>query len=257
MTQPRPSPRTPSRRPRTAIGLPRGAHARRVAAAVLIGALAGAAGTSCYSPATAGVTPSVTAMVESLSVPVAGVAALDYLPSGRSLALPAGATLVLDYLGTCVQETITAGSTGSAVQIGPDQSTVTHGRVVRRRMDCDGGDLQVSATQADLGGVAVSRGIGPALPSLTLHGTMPVIAAPLDAPVHIIRLDADAPDREVRPLPGGGSGGRRLIDLARTGTALAAGGTYRITQGQRAVVIRIDPAARPGPLPVMLRLVPL
>lgn len=229
----------------------------RTIAVALIGAMAAAAGVP-GAPARAGVAPSVTAMVESLSAPIAGIAALDYLPSGRSLALPAGATLVLDYLGTCVQETITAGAEGSTVRIGPAQSAVTHGRVVRRRMDCDGGDLQISAAQADIGGVAVSRGIGPALPSLTLHGTMPVIAAPLDAPVHIIRLDADAPERDVRPPPGAGGGsGRTLIDLARTGTALAAGGTYRISQGQRAVVIRIDPAARPGPLPVMLRLVPL
>ncbi|GAN77770.1 hypothetical protein [Acidisphaera rubrifaciens] len=226
----------------------------RMIALALIGATAAASG----APVRAETTPQVTAMVESLSAPIAGLAALDYLPAGRALALPAGATLVLDYLGACVRETITAGADGSTVRIGPDQSAVTHGRVVRRRMDCDGDELQISAAQADVGGVAVSRGIGPALPSLTVHGTMPVIAAPLDAPVHIVRLDADAPEQEVRPSAGGGGGtGRTLIDLARAGTALAPGGTYRITQGQRAVVIRIDPAARPGPLPVMLRLVPL
>jgi hypothetical protein len=190
------------------------------------------------------------AMVESLSKPVAGVAEMDYLAPGRTVTLPPDGILVLDYLASCTRETITGGT----VHIGPEASTVEHGHLVRHRMECDGNDLQLAARQSDVGGVAVYRGIGREKPSLTLRGTMPIILARGSGPILIERLDESEP---VRDLAASAAGGRAVVDLASTQTELTAGGIYRVSQGKRSVVVKIAEDAAPGALPLMQRMLPL
>jgi hypothetical protein len=192
------------------------------------------------------------AMVESLSKPVAGLAEMDYLAPGRTVALPPDGVLVLDYLASCTRETITGGT----VHVGPQESTVEHGRLTRRRMECDGNDLQLAARQSDVGGVAVYRGLGHEheKPSLTLRGTMPIILARGSGPILIERLDESEP---VRDLTARAAGGRAVVDMASTQTELTAGGVYRVSQGKRSVVVKIADDAAPGALPLMQRMLPL
>jgi hypothetical protein len=77
------------------------------------------------------------ALVESFTGTPAGVAAMDYLESGRTVWLRPHETIVLSYLNSCVRETITGGS----VTIGTDQSEVKAGEVKRTRLKCDTGSF--------------------------------------------------------------------------------------------------------------------
>jgi hypothetical protein len=49
----------------------------------------------------------------------------------------------------------------------------------------------------------------------------------------------------------------KFYDFARTATALQPGGTYAASLGSQRVVFRVDPAAVPGPTPIIGRLVSL
>ncbi len=192
------------------------------------------------------------AMIESVSPAAAGLNTMEYLQPGRTIALPDGATLVLDYLGSCIHETITGGT----VHIGTDQSQVEHGKVVRSQVDCDGSDLQLSAAQSDAGGVAVYRTLAlPTKPTLTIDATMPVVVTPGTASVTLQRIDANEPSIDLGPPAPTGT--RLTIDFARLGRSLVPGGIYRLTQGNRMLVFKVDPQAQAGSLPLVQRLLPL
>ncbi|HKM62572.1 MAG TPA: hypothetical protein VJY39_08795 [Acidisphaera sp.] len=192
------------------------------------------------------------AMIESVTPAAPGLNTMDYLQPGRTITLPDGATLVLDYLGSCIHETITGGT----VHVGTDQSQVEHGKVVRSQVDCDGSDLQLSAAQSDAGGVAVYRTLAPpTAPTLTVSATMPVVVTPGMASVTLQRVDANEPSVDLGPPSP--SGTRWTIDFARVGRSLAPGGVYRLTQGNRVLVFKVDPQAQGGSLPLVQRLLPL
>ena len=93
------------------------------------------------------------AIVEDVSGTVNGVELLEYVDSGRSIKLGAKGTLVLGYLNSCVRETINGGS----VTVGKEQSTVQGGKVSRERVECDGGNLQLTHEQANNTAVMVFR----------------------------------------------------------------------------------------------------
>jgi hypothetical protein len=195
-------------------------------------------------------------LVESISVAVPGVEAMDYLTAGTVVNLGADGVLVVDYLASCVRETITGGT----ATIGATQSAVEKGKVSRRRVECDGGELQLTASQSDQGGGAVYRsalgGKGPdGLPQadLTIRSLVPFIATKLSGTVKIERLDKTEPVLEF-PVSGQGRVG---IDLGQSRTQLAAGGLYRASLGQRSLVFRVAPDAVGGDVPLVSRLVPL
>jgi hypothetical protein len=192
------------------------------------------------------------AMVESVSPATAGLNSMDYLQPGKTIALPDGGTLVLDYLSSCIRETITGGT----VHVGADQSQVDHGKVVRSQVDCAGSDLQLSAAQSDAGGVAVYRALGqPTTPTLTIDATMPVVVTPDMAPIILQRVNGDESDVNLgAPSP---SGTRGFVDFARLGRSLTPGGIYRLVQGKRVTVFKVDLQARGGNLSLVERLVPL
>jgi hypothetical protein len=190
-----------------------------------------------------------TALVESVSAPVPGVTPLGYLAAGATLDLGSGTVLVLDYLSQCVRETITGGH----VTIGADQSQMTGGHLSRRRLDCDGGDLEVAASLSEQGAVAEYRGIGDA-PSLVLRSTAPMILPNAAGQLVIERLDhAEAPIR-LSVAPGGG---RTLLDLAAQARMLTKGATYRATLGKHSLVFSVDPAAGGTGAPLLARMLPL
>jgi hypothetical protein len=198
------------------------------------------------------------AIVEDAEGGVAGVEAFDYVDAGRVIELKANGVLVLGYLKSCVSETIRGGT----VKVGAEQSEVTGGRVERKTNPCDGGRLRLTAEQAGKSGAMVFRKVPPApaavagqMPAaqLTIYGTSPVVrlgAAPAGtrSQVSFERLDQAAP-----PIAVEVAGAK--ADLAKAGVQLAAGGLYRASQGERSVVVRIDPAAASGGGPVVGRLI--
>jgi len=191
------------------------------------------------------------AMVESVSGPIVLVQAMDYLADGTVVELGAAGVLVVDYLASCVRETITGGT----ARIGAAQSSVVGGKITRRRVDCDGAELQLTAAQSDQGGAAVYRSAlggtgadGLPQPDLTLRGRAPFVTTRQAGSIRIERLDANEPALEATAA----GSGRIGVELA----PLAAGGLYRITLGQRSLVFRIAPDAGTD-APLIARLLPL
>lgn len=181
---------------------------------------------------------------------------MDYLAPGRVVKLGAGDELVLGYLRSCWREAIRGGT----VTIGAEQSTVAGGTVKREKVQCEGAKLKLSADQAAQSGVMVFRAPprpgAAAVPELTIYGLSPVLDIRGGGKVTIARLDAAAPpmtfDVATHQLARGS-----MYDLARDGRALAAGGTYRASVGNRQLVFRVDPMAQPGRAPVVGRLLRL
>ena len=62
-------------------------------------------------------------------------------------------TLVLSYLKSCQHETIT----GGIVRVGADKSDVEGGKVVRTKVACNGGKMQLAAQQANASGASSFR----------------------------------------------------------------------------------------------------
>ena len=222
--------------------------------AVLLGTTLTLPRTATLGPAWAAERPS--ALVESISIPVKGVEAMDYLTPGMVVQLGSSAVLVINYLASCVRETITGGT----ATIGTTQSAVDKGNVARRRVECDGAELQLTAAQSDQGGVAVYRSAlggtgadGLPQPDLTIRSRVPFIATKLTGTIRIERLDQKEPALEFSVT----GNGRVGIDLGRSQVQLAAGGLYRVSLGQRSLVFRVAPDAVSTETTLVARLVPL
>jgi hypothetical protein len=93
------------------------------------------------------------AIVEAVTPPHPAVAAMDLVEPGRTIDMGAGGELVLGYLRSCQRERIR----GGAVTVGAERSTVTGGRIVRERVECDGGKLVLTPEQAARSGALVFR----------------------------------------------------------------------------------------------------
>lgn len=195
------------------------------------------------------------ALVEDVTGTSAGVEFMDYLPAGRVIKLGTGETLVLGYLKSCVRETIKSGT----VTVGSDNSTVAGGVLSAEKVKCDGGAMNLAASQSAKSGVMVFRappkpvaGAQPALP-LTLYGLSPLIDLKGGGLLTIERLDQPGERHEIQIA------GTQLLrgafyDFAKAGVALSAGGLYRATAASRAIEFRVDPFAQAGQAPVVGRL---
>lgn len=199
------------------------------------------------------------AIVEDVQGAVKDVQPFDYLTAGTEIQLPAQGMLILGYLKSCARETITGGK----VVIGADQSTVQGGQVKRERVECDGGRMQLTSSQASKSGVMVFRGApmksstaSAPQPQVVVYGVSPIFTTGAADRLEIKRLDqsGQAPlDFALgKPKPGHGM----VLDLARQNVALAPGGVYQASSGGQSVVFKIDPLAKPGG-PAVARLVRL
>ncbi|HET6220529.1 MAG TPA: hypothetical protein VFE11_00125 [Dongiaceae bacterium] len=220
--------------------------ALRLGAAGLAGLLASAA------PAHAG---EPVAIVEEIQAAGNALRVMDYLEAGQRIELHPGESLILGYLASCWRERIT----GGVIVVGTEQSEVQGGQVKRSRVECDGGNLQLSQRVGGESGVLVLRApeegkpAGAPLPppDLVIYGTQPLIRlAGSSGPVTIERLDKGEAPIELFLE-------RRYLDLATTKWRLAAGGVYRAKSEGRALVISVDRRAAAGPGPVLGRLVRL
>src|SRR5262245_29898379 len=103
----------------------------RLAGAALVSLLASAA------PAHAGDT---VAIVEEIQAAGNTLRVMDYLEAGQRIELNPGESVILGYLASCWRERIT----GGVILVGAEQSEVQGGQVKRSRVECDGGNLQLS-----------------------------------------------------------------------------------------------------------------
>ena len=213
------------------------------------GVLVAAAAVLLYGPAVLAAGPA--AIVEEVDAPGAGVAFMDYVEPGRVILLGANGMVTLGYLRSCLREIITGGT----VTVGSEQSKLAGGKMVRERVECDGGKLQLTAEQARKSTVMVFReapapgGGAMPQPAFKIYGSSPVIKLRGGAgEVVIERLDR--PSRVLKIDVAG-----KFVDLSAEGKSLEPGGLYRARAGERTIVFKVDAFARPGKGPIIGRLV--
>ena len=203
------------------------------------------------------------AIVEDVKGQIAGLEVMDYLVPGRTLRLPRDETVVIGYLKSCVRETIHGGT----VEIGDQQSTVEAGVIERGKVECDAQDMMATSGQPfDSTGYVLRGGAGASQrlpeaprapgPQFTLYGSSPLIELNGRGPLVIARLDTKGEyfnfDIDQDKLLRG-----RFLDLAVEGKSLSPGGVYGARWQKRLVVFKVDPAASPGPTPILGRLLRL
>lgn len=216
----------------------------RKAIVVVIGVMGFAASAAAQSPV---------AVVEEVQGNVTGAEFMDYVVPGKVIKLGQGASVVLGYMKSCRRETINGVGT---VIVGQDESKVHLAEVDAGKAECD--PAQAHATTRATSDVAatVVRSLGkdamPAGPQLTLYGASPLVEAKGRGTLVFERLDQKG-ERQQFDLTGKQLKGR-FYDLAGTSKPLSPGGTYAATFASRRIVFRVDPQAKPGPTPIVGRL---
>ena len=215
---------------------------------VLVGIMGFAGSATAQSPV---------AVVEEIQGKVTGAEFMDYVVSGKVIKLGPGASVVLGYMKSCRRETITGVGT---VIVGTDESMVHLAEVERTKTECD--PAQAHATTRATSDVAASvvrnlakKATSPdsqMTPQMTLYGASPLVEAKGRGTLVFDRLDQSG-ERQQFDLSGNQLKGR-FFDLAGTGKSLTPGGTYAATFASRRIVFRVDPQAKPGPTPIVGRL---
>jgi hypothetical protein len=193
------------------------------------------------------------AVVEEVQGSVTGAEFMDYVVPGKVIKLGAGASVVLGYMKSCRRESING--TGTVI-VGQDESKVHLAEVEGSKTECD--PAQAHPTTRATSDVAASvvrslqKGAAPAGPQLTLYGTSPLVEAKGRGALVFERLDQKG-ERQQFDLTGNQLKGR-FYDLAGTSKSLTPGATYAATFASRRIVFRVDPQAKPGPTPIVGRL---
>jgi hypothetical protein len=191
------------------------------------------------------------ALVEEVSGNPPGIQFMDYVVPGQVIRLAPGDAIVLGYMTSCWRESIKGGT----ITAGTEQSEVQNGKVERAKVNCNGGKMQLTESQASKSAALVFRDRPrPAQPQpqVTLYGLSPIIEIKPGTLI-IERLDKTGERYELVVE------NQRLVhgsfyDLANEKGALTAGGIYRASTGTREVIFKIDASARPGPAPIVSRL---
>lgn len=193
-----------------------------------------------------------TALVEDVKSATADVEFMDYVGSRQVIKLGPGDVLVLSYLKSCEHETITGGT----VVVGSERSDVQGGQVVRTKVPCDGGNIQLSAQQAGQSAASAFR-LQSADTVKTLYARAPMVQLPRslanDDRVLVIGR-TDVPGETHRFNINDAMIGARFFDLATTNLSLAPGATYDATIGSHKVSFRIDPNVVSASTPIVSRL---
>jgi hypothetical protein len=203
--------------------------------------------------ATAAAAQSPVAVVEEVQGNVTGAEFMDYVVPGKVIKLGPGASVVLGYMKSCRRETISG--TGTVI-VGEAESKVHLAEVDAGKTECD--PAQAHATTRATSDVAativrsVAKDASPASPPLTLYGASPLVEAKGRGTLLFERLDQKG-ERQQFNLTGRQLKGR-FYDLAGTSKPLTPGGTYAATFASRRIVFRVDPRAKPGPTPIVGRL---
>jgi hypothetical protein len=177
---------------------------------------------------------------------------MDYVGSGQVIQLGATDLLVLSYLKSCEHETITGGT----VTVGAQRSEVQGGKVVRARVPCDGGNMRLSAAQANASAASAFR-LQSADIEPVLYARTPVVQLPrgltgTDRVLAIARIDRRGERYSLAVDDATAAAG--FFDLARAKLRLAKGATYEASIGGRKLTFLIDRKAKSGAAPVVSRL---
>jgi hypothetical protein len=210
---------------------------------VLVGVIGLAGAAAAQSPV---------AVVEEVQGNVTGAEFMDYVAPGKVIKLGPGASVVLGYMKSCRRESING--TGTVI-VGQDESMVHLAEVNGEKTECD--PAQAHATTRATSDVAatVVRSLAKGAPpssQLTLYGTSPLVEAEGRGTLVFDRLDEKG-ERQQFELTGNQLKGR-FYDLAGTSKSLTPGATYAATFASRRIVFRVDPRAKPGPMPIVGRL---
>jgi hypothetical protein len=210
--------------------------------------------TEAFARAPAPLVP--TALVEDVKSASADIEFMDYVGTGQVIRLGPQDVLVLSYLKSCEHETITGGT----VRVGTDKSEVEGGQIARAKVPCNGGNMKLSAQQANASGASSFR-LQNASFNPTVYALPPVIQIPKlregDSRTMTIERSGKRNERftvEIdETLINGG-----FYDLARDMTTsdkrLKRGAVYKATLGHRKMTFKVDAKARTGTTPVVSRL---
>jgi hypothetical protein len=160
--------------------------------------------------------------------------------------LGADDVLVLSYLKSCEHETITGGT----VTVGMQRSEVQDGKVVRAKVPCDDGKMQLVAQQASQSAASSFR-LQSAPILQRVYARTPVIRLPKlaanERDLLIARTDRKGERYEVKIDDSVAAAG--FYDLAETNLSLARGATYDATIGEHKLTFRIElKASERGPI---------
>lgn len=211
---------------------------------VLVGVMGLAGAAAAQSPV---------AVVEEVQGTVTGAEFMDYVAQGKVIKLGQGASVVLGYMKSCRRETISGVGT---VIVGNDESMVHLAEVQADKAECDPSHAHATAREtSDVAATVVrslAKGASSATPQLTLYGASPMVEAKGRGTLVFDRLDQKG-ERQQFELTGNQMKGR-FYDLAGTSKSLTPGATYAATFASRTIVFRVDPQAKPGPTPIVGRL---
>jgi hypothetical protein len=194
-----------------------------------------------------------TALVEDVKSASADIEFMDYVGTGQVIRLEPKDVLVLSYLKSCEHETITGGT----VRVGMEKSDVEGGRIARTKVRCNGGNMKLSAQQANASGASSFR-LQNASFDPTIYGLPPVVQIPKmragDGRTLTVER-AGRPDERFTVeidealLANGG-----FYDLAKADRRLKRGAIYTATLGHRKMTFKVDAKAKTGKTPVVSRL---
>ena len=210
--------------------------------------------TEAFARAPAPLVP--TALVEDVKSTSADIEFMDYVGTGQVIRLEPQDVLVLSYLKSCEHETITGGT----VRVGTDKSDVEGGNIARAKVPCNGGNMKLSAQQANASGASSFR-LQNASFNPTVYALPPVIQIP--------KLRAD--DSRTLTIERSGKRNERFTveidetlinggfydlakDMTRSDKRLKRGAVYKATLGHRKLTFKVDAKARTGTTPVVSRL---
>lgn len=192
------------------------------------------------------------ALVEDVKSGSADVQFMDYVGAGQVITLGPRDVLVLSYLKSCQHETITGGT----VTVGLQRSEVRDGQVVRTKVQCEGGEMLLSAKQASQSAATAFR-VQSADIQPTLHGRTPVVQLPKDLrgedrTLRITRTDRKGERREVKIDDSTVAAG--FYDLGKSNVRLTRGAIYEASIGTHKLAFQVDRKAKSGSMPVVTRL---
>jgi len=195
-----------------------------------------------------------TAVVEDVKSASAVVEFMDYVGRGQVIKLGPGDVLVLSYLKSCEHETITGGT----VTVGAERSDVKDGQIVRAKVNCGGGKLQLTSQQASQSAASAFRlqsadiRSTPKLYALGPMVQLPKTLASQDRTLLIERADHRGQRQAFKIDDASAAAG--FYDLAKSNVSLARGATYVASIGGHELTFQIDAKAKSGPAPVVSRL---
>ena len=197
------------------------------------------------------------AVVEEVQGKVTGAEFMDYLTPKAVIKLGDGGSVVISYMNSCRREKISGIGT---VIVGTDESKVHLAEVKAEKTDCDSKQAHATTKATSEVAATIVRSVDKSKEAgvktqLTLYGTSPLFEVKGKGTLVVDRLDVKGERQQVE-ISGTQLKGR-FYDFAGTNRTLTPGGTYAATFASQKIVFRVDPQAKPGPTPIVGRLIRL